>query len=96
MSGRIPARHNPFQSVNVQEFTADGTWHKPAGAKIVEVTLIGGGGGGGSAAVKTAADATASKIRRESSRLHRGASSEAPLCVCAVSLTVHQAGPVMF
>lgn len=33
---------------NVQVFTVDGTWTKPAGARSVEVLCINGGGGGGS------------------------------------------------
>lgn len=35
-------------SADVQFFTANGTWTKPAGAKTVRVTAVGGGGGGGS------------------------------------------------
>jgi hypothetical protein len=35
-------------TVDVQTFTAGGTWTMPAGAKFVEVQAIGGGGGGGS------------------------------------------------
>lgn len=34
--------------VDIQVFTSDGTWTKPAGAKSVHVQLIGAGGGGGS------------------------------------------------
>ena len=30
-----------------QRFTADGTWKKPAGIKMVAIEAIGGGGGGG-------------------------------------------------
>lgn len=33
---------------NVQIFTSTDTWTKPAGAKLVQVILLGGGGGGGS------------------------------------------------
>jgi hypothetical protein len=35
-------------AVDVQAYTADATWVKPAGAQFVEVIAIGGGGGGGS------------------------------------------------
>ena len=35
-------------AINVQAYTVDGTWTKPAGAQFVEVIAIGGGGGGGS------------------------------------------------
>jgi hypothetical protein len=35
-------------TVDVQTFSANGTWTKPAGAKVVYVEIWGGGGGGGS------------------------------------------------
>jgi hypothetical protein len=37
-----------MRSIDVQLFTASGTWTKPTGAKRVRIKLIGGGGGGGS------------------------------------------------
>jgi hypothetical protein len=35
-------------AIDVQAYTADATWTKPAGAQFVEVIAVGGGGGGGS------------------------------------------------
>jgi hypothetical protein len=35
------------QLTDTQIFTANGTWTKPAGAKMLQVELVGGGGGGG-------------------------------------------------
>lgn len=40
-------------SVDIQDFTADGTWVKPAGVTWVLVIAIGGGGGGGGGATFT-------------------------------------------
>lgn len=40
--------------VNIQTFTASGTWTKPTGVKVVHITCIGGGGGGASGGRHTA------------------------------------------
>ena len=40
--------HNPATNVDVQTFTASGTWTKPAGATRILVQARGGGGSGGS------------------------------------------------
>lgn len=42
---------------DIQAFTANGTWNKPAGKTMAFVTLIGGGGGGGSGCRSTAGTA---------------------------------------
>lgn len=43
----------PAAAVDVQTFTADGTWYKPTDAQIVHVICVGGGGGGGSGRLGT-------------------------------------------
>lgn len=48
---------NPI--VDQQEFTGDGTWTKPAGAKTVVVECVGGGGAGGGAPATAAGQASA-------------------------------------
>ena len=37
------------QRVDIQEFTANGTWTKPSGAKLMIVDIVGGGGGSAAA-----------------------------------------------
>ena len=49
-SGGVTGSVAVFESANVQTFTANGTWTKPAGAKSVHVRCIGPGGAGGSGA----------------------------------------------
>ena len=46
MSQHMNVGHSQPPGVNVQVFTANGTWTKPAGATLVHVTCIGAGGGG--------------------------------------------------
>lgn len=41
-------------TVSISEFTASGTWTKPAGASVAYILLIGGGGGGASGSRETA------------------------------------------
>lgn len=50
MTGVLPVANGGFNAVDVQIFTADGTWTKPTTGtpKSVQVFLIAGGGGGGS------------------------------------------------
>lgn len=45
----VTAALTAVPDADVQVFTADGTWTKPAGAKYVVVEMIGGGGAGGGA-----------------------------------------------
>lgn len=55
----MPMHRAPVGSVDVQVFTENGTWLKPAGAKRVRVELIGGGasGQGGAYAAASASSA---------------------------------------
>lgn len=46
VTGQLSLSNMP--AIDVQTFTASGTWTKPAGARILHATCIGGGGGGGS------------------------------------------------
>jgi hypothetical protein len=43
-----PSWQDGSTAVNVQQFTSNGTWNKPAGVTYVLVEIWGGGGGGGS------------------------------------------------
>jgi hypothetical protein len=47
-----------FRTIDVQFFTADGTWTKPANAKYSVAELMGGGGGGGGAQTTAAGEAS--------------------------------------
>ena len=44
------AGNDAARTVEIQEFTSDGTWTKPSGAKRVHILMWGGGGGGGGGA----------------------------------------------
>lgn len=44
----VKARLDTLIVPDVQVFTSNGTWTKPTGVTVVQVTAIGGGGGGGS------------------------------------------------
>ncbi len=47
-TGTFKLRQANQSNANVQTFTANGTWTKPATVSAVRIFLIGGGGGGGS------------------------------------------------
>lgn len=54
-----PSWQNTTTAVNVQQFTSNGTWTKPAGITYVLVEIWGGGGGGSSGARGPAASGRA-------------------------------------